>query len=176
MPLPRSVRLSHGANAVVRAAAPADAEAWIANMNRVAAEGVYLMTERFARTVDEIRAQFRDNDPRLNLWLVAEVDGKVVGGGNFSRGRWTKNAHTADLGLSLLPEFRGLGLGRAMMEAGLEWARGVGVRKVKLGVFATNERAIALYRRLGFVEEARLRGEAILDGKPVDELLMVLWL
>ncbi len=62
------------------------------------------------------------------------------------------------------------------MRAGIEWARDVGVRRLKLGVFETNERALALYRKLGFVEEGRLKGEVVLDGKPVDEILMALTL
>jgi RimJ/RimL family protein N-acetyltransferase len=62
------------------------------------------------------------------------------------------------------------------MDAGLAWVRTSGVRKLTLGVFATNEVALRLYRRLGFPEEGRLRGQVILDGVPVDEILMALWL
>ncbi|MDE2046596.1 MAG: GNAT family N-acetyltransferase, partial [Thermoplasmata archaeon] len=51
-----------------------------------------------------------------------------------------------------------------------------GIRKLKLRVFATNQRAQKLYRALGFVEEARLRGEVIIEGRVVDDVLMALWL
>ena len=176
MPLPVTARLRNGASVVVRAARPDDAEAWVANFDRVAGEKIYLMTEKFPRTPDEIRTQFRDNDPRFNLWLVAEVGGQVVAGANFARGKWSKNAHTAELGMAVLPEHRGSGIGRMLMESGLEWARSLGVRKVKLGVFASNERAIALYRKMGFAEEGRLKGEVLLDGRPDDEVLMALWM
>lgn len=176
MPIPKSVRLKDGRTALVRSARPDDAEVWIANTNAIGSEQVYLMTERFVRSVEEIRAQFQDAGPRAALWLVAEVDSKVVGGANFRRGNWSKNAHTADSGAAIRKEYRGLGIGEALMRAGLEWAQSVGIRKLKLGVFATNDRAIALYRKLGFVEEARLKGEVILDGRPVDEILMALWI
>ena len=63
-----------------------------------------------------------------------------------------------------------------MMRAGTDWARSVGARKMTLGVFATNARAIRLYRRLGFRVEGRLRDQAVVEGRPVDELLMALWL
>lgn len=173
---PSRSQLPDGRDLLVRTATPADAEAWIATIDRIAAERVYLMTEKFGRTVDEIRTQFREADPRNVLWLVAEVAGTVVGGADVHRGKWEKTAHTGDLGIFLLPDYRGLGIGRRMMERMIGWARSVGVRKLKLGVFATNERAIALYRGLGFAEEARLHDEAILNGHPVDEVLMVLWL
>lgn len=174
--LPHVVALKNGTTAVIRSAYPGDAAAWIENVNAIAAEQVYLMTERFDRTVGEIEDQFRDSDAHVELWLVAEVDGKPVGGADFRRGKWSKNAHTAELGIAVRKEWRGLGIGDALMRAGIEWARAVGIRKLRLGVFATNDRAVALYRKLGFVEEARLHHEVILDGTPVDEVFMTLWL
>ena len=176
MNLPAHEKLPDGRALIVRVAQPADAEAQIRNFNVIASEGVFVMTESFSRTVEEIRTQFRDADPHAALWLVAEVEGRVVGSANFLRGRWKKNAHTAELGVALLAEFRGLGIGEALMRAGIDWARHVGVRKLKLGVFASNERAVRLYRKLGFTEEGRLREDVILDGRPDDELLMALWL
>lgn len=174
--LPGRVNLKDGRVAVIRSAVPDDAPAWIANINAIGAEGIYLMTESFHRTIEEIRTQFRVADPTAELWLVAEVDGTVVGGGNFTRGKWVKNAHTAELGVALIREYRGLGIGEGMMRAGIDWAREVGVRKLNLGVFATNRAAIRLYERLGFAEEGRRKGEVILGGVPVDEVLMTRWL
>jgi RimJ/RimL family protein N-acetyltransferase len=174
--LPETVRLKDGRVAVVRAAIPADAERWIANLNAIGSERVYILTETFARTPEEIREQFRTADPNEVLWLAAEIDGTVVGGADFHRGRRPKCAHTASLGVALLPEARGVGLGAAMLSAGIDWARRSGITKLKLGVFATNDRAIALYRKLGFVEEGRLRGEARIEGEDVDEVLMARFL
>ena len=176
MALPCTERLRDGGSVLVRRAAPEDAAAHLANFVAVAAERVYLMSETPGRSVDEIARQFRDADPRSELWLMAEVDGRVVGGADFQRGRWTKNEHTATLGVLLTPAARGRGIGEVLMRHGIEWARSVGIRKLKLGVFASNERAVALYRRLGFVEEGRLRGEVVLDERPTDEIVMALWL
>ncbi len=173
---PRVLTVRDGRSAVVRACGPTDAEAWIVNVSAIAAERVFVMTEQFLRSADEVREQFRIADPAYEIWLAAEVEGRVVGGADYHRSRHLKNAHTAQLGIAILREYRGLGLGRAMMETGIDWARRVGVRKLKLRVFATNERAIALYQKLGFVEEARLKDEVILEGKPVDEILMAVWL
>ncbi len=176
MPLPATFHRPDGGDVLLRRAQPEDAEAHVELWNAIGAERIYLMTERLARTVEEVRTQFRDADPLRTLWLVAEQDGQLVGGAGLQRGVWKKNEHTATLGIALRKEFRGRGIGEALLRSGLEWARSVGIRKVKLGVFATNDRAIALYRKLGFVEEARLRGEVILEGHPVDEVLMALWL
>jgi RimJ/RimL family protein N-acetyltransferase len=176
MTLPATLRLRDGTPVLLRSAQPGDAEAHIANSNEIMGERVYLMSESFRYGLEEIRSQFREADPSRELWLVAEVDGRVVGGADFRRGRWEKNAHTGELGLALRKEWRGRGLGEALLREGISWARASGIRKLKLGVFATNTAAIALYRKLGFQEEARLKGEVILNGAPADEVLMALWL
>jgi RimJ/RimL family protein N-acetyltransferase len=168
-------RLRDGRSARIRRAEPEDADEFIRNFGTIAAEGDLVMSERSTRTVEEVQVQFRDADPQHGLWLVAEVEGRPVGGANFARGRWSKNAHTAELGVALLPEFRGFGLGEAMLQAGIVWARAVGVQKLKLGVFASNERALALYRKMGFAEEGRLKEEVVIRGRRVDEILMALW-
>jgi RimJ/RimL family protein N-acetyltransferase len=176
VPLPTKVQLKEGAVLIVRRAAPKDAAEYIASVRVIAAEREYLMTETFTRTVDEIRAQFRDADPRQALWLVGEIGGRLVGGANFARGRWSKNAHTADLGIALLPAYRGRGIGEALLRAGIDWAQSVGIQKLKLGVFASNKRALALYQKLGFEVEARLKDEVEIDGRRVDEILMARWI
>jgi len=173
---PRYVTLKDGRAALIRFAEPRDAEAIIDHVNEVGAEQVYIMTERFSMSVGEEEDYLRNLDRRENLYLVALIDGRLVGSADVNRGRQSKNAHTASLGIAIRREARGLGLGRAMLEEMLRWAKSAGVRKLTLGVFATNESAIALYRQLGFKEEARLRGQVVLQGRPVDELLMALWL
>lgn len=173
---PHYVTLKDGRAALIRSVEPADAQALIDHVNEVGAEQVYIMTERLPMTVDEEGEMIRKLDHRRTLFLVAVVDRKLVGSADIERGRQSKNAHTASLGIALRKPVRGLGLGKAMVEDLIRWARSEGIHKVTLGVFATNEGAIALYRQLGFSEEARLRGQVVLAGKPVDEVLMALWL
>lgn len=173
---PRYVTLKDGRAALIRFAEPRDAEALIDQINEVGAEEVYIMTERFSKSVGEEEEFLRNLDRRETLFLVAVLDGRLVGSADVCRGAQSKNAHTASLGVAIRKEVRGLGLGRAMLEEMIRWAKSVGVRKLTLGVFATNESAIALYQQLGFAEEARLKGQVVLQGRPVDELLMALWL
>jgi RimJ/RimL family protein N-acetyltransferase len=63
----------------------------------------------------------------------------------------------ADVAMMLAPDWRGQGLGRALLESGVEWARQAGAHKLWLEVWPHNAPAIALYRRAGFVEEGRKR-------------------
>jgi RimJ/RimL family protein N-acetyltransferase len=61
------------------------------------------------------------------------------------------------------------------MEAAMAAAWSVGIEKLSLAVFAENQRAIALYKSCGFVEEGRRKGEFRVGGRAVDDLLMARW-
>ena len=176
MPLPCNFALKDGRTALIRRARPGDAAALLAHVNEVAAEGVFLQTERVEKSVAEEEEWISGFDGVSKLLIVAVVDNTLVGGADIRRGPQVKNAHVAELGIALGKSVRGQGLGRAMMEAMLDWGRSAGIRKLFLGVFSTNERAIALYGALGFEVEGRLKGQVILDGLPADLLLMSRWI
>jgi ribosomal protein S18 acetylase RimI-like enzyme len=60
-----------------------------------------------------------------------------------------------EIGMAVAREWRGRGVGSALLAAAIEWARDRGLHKLSLGVFAHNMAAIELYRKFGFVEEGR---------------------
>ncbi|HLW16677.1 MAG TPA: GNAT family N-acetyltransferase [Actinomycetota bacterium] len=82
------------------------------------------------------------------LSLVAEVGGRIVG----ELGVDIVHGH-GDLGMHLLSDFRGQGIGSEMMARAIDWARAQGLAKLTLEVWPHNERAIALYEKFGFVRE-----------------------
>jgi putative acetyltransferase len=57
--------------------------------------------------------------------------------------------------MAVAREWRGRGVGSALLAAAIEWAHDRGLHKLSLGVFAHNSAAIELYRKFGFVEEGR---------------------
>jgi RimJ/RimL family protein N-acetyltransferase len=60
-----------------------------------------------------------------------------------------------ELGMALAREWRGRGIGSALLAAAIDWAREQGLHKLSLDVFPHNDAAIGLYRKFGFVEEGR---------------------
>ena len=60
-----------------------------------------------------------------------------------------------ELGMLVDRNWRGCGVGSALLQATIDWARDHGLHKLSLEVFAHNTAAIALYRKCGFVEEGR---------------------
>ena len=81
-------------------------------------------------------------------------------------------AHTGEIALSVRKKYWHIGVGSAIMEALIELAKEASLKYVELGVYADNERAIALYRRCGFEEIGRHRGKLYVDGEYYDEILM----
>jgi RimJ/RimL family protein N-acetyltransferase len=89
---------------------------------------------------------------RIEGTFVAVADGRIVG----EIGIEPSFMGFGELGMFVAREWRGRGVGTALVAAGIEWARERGLHKLALGVFPHNEAAIALYRKFGFVEEGRL--------------------
>lgn len=106
--------------------------------------------------------------------LLAELSGRVVGCVQFGHPTpLDASRHVLEVqGLSVAHDARGRGVGRQLMLAALDEARRRGARKVSLRVLATNPVAQDLYRSLGFTVEGHLRGEFLIDGEEVDDLLM----
>lgn len=177
---PRLVTLKTGETARLRTVREADAADVLRLVQAVAAEEVLIGVEvpNIPQSVEEERRFIRAalNTPR-RLFMGAEVNGRIVGTLSLTPGQFgRKDAHLAMLGIVLAPQYRGVGLGGAMIDVALEWARAKGFEKIQLEVFATNERALVLYRRKGFVEEGRRRRAYKLRGNYVDGVLMGLWI
>lgn len=170
------VPLKDGRRALIREVQPEDAAGLLRHVNMVGAEEIYITTEALGITIEDERRKIETFDHERGLWLVALVDGQLVGSADMAQGRHRKNAHTAGLGIAIQEPARGVGLGTALMERMIGWAEAKGVRKVTLSVFDSNERAKGLYRKLGFEEEARLRHEVVLRGRPTDVIMMAKWL
>jgi RimJ/RimL family protein N-acetyltransferase len=108
------------------------------------------------------------------LILVVQTEGQVVGLLSFENGNRDRIAHEGHFGMSLLEAWRGQGVGRALLGRLLDWAESSEIiEKVRLEVFADNQRAYALYESMGFVEEGRfLRGQKMAEGVYVDSIAM----
>jgi len=169
-------RLKDGRAATIRPASLDDAPRLLEILNAIGAEVVYLLTENIGNDVEDERRYILEYDGASAVLLVAEVDGKIVGQADVQPGRWPKESHVGIVGIAILDGYRGVGLGRALMDRALEWMRDRQFKKACLEVFATNERAIALYRHLGFEVEGVRKRQYRVRGEWVDDVLMGKWL
>jgi ribosomal protein S18 acetylase RimI-like enzyme len=78
--------------------------------------------------------------------------------------------------MSVDADWRGRGVGSALMSEALRWAHANRVEKLTLSVYPHNTRAIALYRKFGFTDEGRLSGQSKKSYGYEDEVIMSRWL
>ncbi|QRG69135.1 GNAT family N-acetyltransferase [Brevibacillus choshinensis] len=113
------------------------------------------------------------NEAPNQLFLVAEVEGTLVGNLTFRGGARARTQHAGEFGVSVLKDFWGYGIGRALIESLLGWAKDSAVvRKINLRVRSDNASAIHLYKKLGFKEEGVFTREFLIDGVFYDCILM----
>ena len=166
---------------IVRPAQPADAEKVIEYVQQLAEEpGVYIALSpgEFNITPEEERQTFLDMAASDNsLFLVAEVDGQIIGTLTCRGGHRLATRHVASIGLSVARGWRRQGIGSQLMEHLIDWAESSGVvTRIELDVFAQNEPAIQLYKKYGFEVEGTRRRAIYKDGKYSHDLVMALLL
>jgi RimJ/RimL family protein N-acetyltransferase len=129
------------------------------------------------RSVGEERRYLRalKRHPDAAVFVAEEADGAIVGRLSISRDAHQASRHVADLGLMVAAGYRRRGIGRALLEQGVAWARDAGIRKLELHVFPWNEPAIALYEQFGFEREGLRRRHYRRGGEYVDVILMAYW-
>lgn len=174
--LPITVTLRDGREVCVRRLVEDDAPTLLELLPRTHGESDFLayLPGEFNFTLEQEKEFIRgQHAPPGNLLLAAEHVGRIVAIAGTHGTKFRRQAHHRELGVTVLREYWGLGLGRALMSALIEWGVQEGLRKLTLRVFADHVRGIALYRSLGFVEEGRLRGDALrVDGTYSDTIVM----
>lgn len=153
-----------------------DAAELVAIRDEVAAEGELMAAIPGERSVLEESLALANLAAGGGLSVTLEVEGRVAGQLMVERRRGPYEQHRGELSISIRAGCRGEGLGRALMDTAVDWARAVGLRKLTLGVFPGNAGAIALYRSVGFVEEGVLRAHLHLPAGDRDLVVMGLLL
>jgi putative acetyltransferase len=100
---------------------------------------------------------YKSRDPQ-SVALVCEVEGRAVGQLGIITNQQPRRKHVASFGISVHPDFQGCGVGHALMTEMLNMTDNwMNLMRVELMVASTNERAIHLYKKHGFVIEGEAR-------------------
>lgn len=157
----------------LRPARPTDGRALARLFADVRAEGRWLITTPGA--VSEPSEAFWISElirADEHLALVAEADGVVVGNVLISVDRGRATEHIGILSICIASDWRDAGIGSELVRGAQAWAIERGLRKVSLGVFPDNARAIAVYEHCGFVREGIRRQQYRSGDEYRDEVLM----
>ena len=140
------------------------------------------MMNRFGEDLDEeksveIAREQVEKDEREELGFVAEAEGQITGYGflRFFPGKPQKKT-TCSLGVIVSDDFQGQGLGMKLMDAMIEKAKALGMKKIWLGTYTSNDKALGLYRKLGFQLEGVFMADEFFEGKPFHTVSMALFL
>lgn len=155
----QEILLKNGQAALLRSGTETDGEAALELFNLTHAETDYLFSypdESSMTAAEESAFLAEKTASKKEIEIVAIVDGKLIGtAGIEAVGTKYKVRHRAEFGIAIARAYWGLGLGKALTNACIACAKQAGYKQLELDVVAENEGAIALYRKLGFVEYGR---------------------
>ena len=155
----------------IRRATPEDASAMTALMSEEAVYGNLLQLPHPTEATWRERLQAKSSNG--DVQLVAIAKGQVVAMAGLHANPHIRRRHAMGLGMAVTVPAQGKGVGSALMAALIDYAdRWVAVMRIELTVFTDNERAIALYRKFGFVQEGIFRAYGLRDGRYQDVLAM----
>jgi GNAT superfamily N-acetyltransferase len=160
----------------VRPARQEDITGVVGVIRSVAGESVHTVAARLAEQVGRDDVLLRHNEEESRVFFVATVEGDAVGWLHAESPNYPRMEHTAELTVGVLEEYRGGGLGSALMDCGLDWARERGYLKVYQNLPATNERAVDFLEEHGWSREYCREGHYLIDGELVDEVGLAVWL
>lgn len=159
----------------IRHAWEGDAEELLRLRKQLDAETTLMMLEPGERTTtvrqerEEIRETFAAGNRTV---LIAEEEGRIVGYLEARGGEFKRNRHNARIIMGVLQDYTGRGIGTSLMKEAENWARQHGIRRLELTVMKHNQRAISLYKKMGFFIEGERKRSLLVEGKFVEELYM----
>ena len=172
----KKYRLKNGKTMIIREGDGKDSKRVVEYIEFVASESDYLtFGEGEFNTTVEDEERFIDTckESKNSLFLIGECEGEIVACLTFSGGSRPRIKHYGEFGITVLKSYWGFGIGRAMLEYLIKWAGESNIiKKVNLKVRADNARAIALYKKLGFVMEGAISRFFYYDGKFYDVYAM----
>lgn len=107
---------------------------------------------------------------KKNYILWAKDGDHIIGSANITKGKTARDAHVGLIGIMVDKDYRRGGLGRFLLESILTQAEQMEFKIAKLDVFSDNEKAIRLYKSLGFIEYGCLPNGLFRQEKYSDDL------
>lgn len=166
--------LKDGRELVIRKAEEKDAEIFLQYFNTVGAETDFLGfgAEGPKLTIEEEKEVFRNSTPK-NFFLIAEIEEKIVGSCSINTNeKRIRSAYFGELGIVVLKNYWNLGIGYNLIKTAIKYGKQAGLKKINLDTRKDNQKAINLYKKLGFKEEGIITRGTLINNKFYDLLIM----
>lgn len=149
-----------------------DFDALVDCIRDVTSEESYVIAETVAEELLYDDTVTRHNTVESRMFFVATVEGDIVGWTHLDLPQVEKLRETAQQTVGVRPEYRGVGVGSALLERGLDWAEANSYRKVYNSVPATNEHALDFLASHDWATEGVRKKHYTLGDDLVDEVMM----
>lgn len=164
----------------IREATPDDAADYNAHRRRIADEpnnGVTRHAGEYTETVEQDRQRLmtiREKDNRA-LFLAHNEAGELIGICAGGSSDYISMRHCVGIGMDVNADYRGQGVGRALLQHLIDWARAKPmIYRLELEVFTSNLRAVRLYLDMGFVIEGTRHRAYRKHGQFMDAYMMAI--
>jgi len=137
-------------------------------------EAEYMLYEKGERDLDYKKIQ-KNIETIINngdSCYIAVDENKIVGFIIAVREKFIRTQHVATIVIGILEEYCGKGIGSLLFQNVINWANENKVKRLELTVIAENQRAMNLYKKVGFKLEGTREKSIFKDGKYYDELYM----
>ena len=174
----RQFQTNDGISFLLRPAKLIDTETIEKNIKSVCAEKFYLYTDTFVLIHEWQKVLSNSVDEKCgDLLIVSQIEQEVVGHLRlFSEWYGQRGRHIGIIGLSLIRKCREKGIGSALLSYAIDWASYVQFEKLTAAIIATNIRALNLFKKFEFQEEAKRKKQLKINGIYYDELLLARFL
>lgn len=170
------VLIKNGQKLIIRKAAKEDAAEIVEYMLAIGGEsdnltfgkGELKMTlEAEENFIEDINS--KDNE----IMLIVLLENKIIASAALRAGDRNRVKHVGEFGITVRKAYWGLGIGSALLNYLIEWARSTRIiRKINLRVRDDNENAIKLYKKCGFQQEGLITREFYIKGRFYDAIAM----
>ena len=160
----------------IREAVREDAPNFVDYLAKVGGETNFLTfgPGELTNSVSDEEASIEEKRTAINKTIiVAVVEDKVIGILSFTGGTRPRVQHIGEFGITVLKDYWDQGIGTEMVEQLIKWAKASNVvRKINLRVRSDNNRAIHVYKKLGFHHEGVTTRDFYIDGEFYDSVRM----
>ncbi len=173
----KTITLKDGRCAVLKTPEMSDAEGMLAHIVKASGETDFLARypEDWEGTSIESEEKWIKGlrESKSTLGIAVYVDGQIVGNCSLQCHRLMKTAHRATVGIAILKDFWGLGIGSAMFRELIAAAEDLGIRILELDLVEGNDRALGLYKKFGFETVGqKKKAFRLKDGRYFGEIIM----
>lgn len=162
----------------IRNVEKSDIEGIWSNFNEVVEEGMFLPVFNPVRSEYEKKSWYETIKDQKEVCIVADHPAikppyNIIGQCEISNSEWEASSHIGILGIIVKKKYRDLGIGECLVDAAIRESKNLNNKeKIILSCLSNNDRALYLYKKMGFEVVGIRKKQFYMDANYYDEVLM----